>query len=70
MLELKDESCLRFRKRQKNVPEKEHGTADAHNNVVLANHKLLQKWVGDKIKQGPGDWVSAVFTAGENLLCH
>lgn len=50
--------------------EKEHGTADAHNSVVLANHKLLQKWVGDKIKQGPGDWVSAVFTAGENLLCH
>lgn len=54
MLELEDESCLRFRKQQKNVPEKEHSIADAHDNVLLANHKLLQKWVGDKIKRAQG----------------
>lgn len=70
MLELKDERCLRFGKQQKNVLEKEHSIAGAHNTVLLENHKLLQKWVGDKIKKGPGDWVWAVFTAGENLLCH
>ena len=54
MLELENESCLRFRKQRKKVPEKEHSIADAHDNVMLVNHKLLQKWVGDKIKTAQG----------------
>lgn len=54
MLKPEDESCLRFRKQRKKVPEKEHSIADAHDNVLLANHKLHQKWVGDKIKRAQG----------------
>lgn len=55
-------------KEQKNVPEKEKSTAEAHNNVLLENHKLFNQGMGDKMKMGKGDWVLTVFTARESVL--